>query len=1430
MLQRTVSKKGIAVLFLVILLAGSGALFLHRYQISRQISIYLQKANEAELAQNHKKAIELFERYLRLQPQDEEETTLRYIRLVDDSARSNAEQARAYFALEKMSRKYPAQAEIKRRLALRAMKLYRFRDAEEHLLQLIAPDAHVVSLENINRAQLEQMFSNCHDVELLTLLAKCEKNLSHPDSAKFIHEAIIKQFPDHTDSYREVAHWMWQNNQAGQADDLLRKMAGKNKSAQALLVQGSFLVDTGDPARLKEAEDALKEALKLAKSGDATDEILFANAKLASIRRNPQAALSYLQQGMTAFPKQAKFLLFAAELEIRQGEAGREPAKTHLRQALPLVSEDSFEEFMLAKLLLDVGEKEEATGLVKSLSAKFRQIPIIEYIRGRLLFEEGKLAESTAIFEKIKANPEITRFPDLTFETQMLLASAYRLLNNPERTLAACEDALKAIPTSLSGLRAKADALGTLGRYAEATDLLRKLPQEPAFRLSLLRWSIAQELQKSVADRHWNDVQKLLDQFSSGEKKTPEVMLLEWEVMAATEKTDALRQAIDAACAAQPKELRFWLAKLAFEEKQQKQDEATRLNTLKQTVSTAEKHVGDKAEFRLIRARNELRSQDEQTRRESLDRALQGLERFSSNEQTMLLLGLGEVCQELGMMNDAKNLFTKAIKASARNWGAYYHLLDIAVEQKNDQETLQLIKTLRELEGEDGVAWRLGTIERFFFTSRPGDRSAINETRGMINQLSKLRPGWYRAATLLGLLSDSEGDEVSALEQYRKAIELGERKPEVVKRTVQLLMKNRSVAEAQQVLSLATRQGESTLLYQRLGAELALAGPKTSPDTLKRARDSVQADSKDYHDHLWLGQLLLASGDVTGAEAPLRKAVSLGGQDPTTWANLVVYLVKNNRQGEAAEEMKRAELVLKNQSSFISFVSIPYFEALGQREQVEQEYKKLIAKNPKDPVILQNWGAFYFRNGELSKAEAVLTSLLQLADANPGLVRWARRNLALTLSVKGDATSFSQAKSLIDKNLDETGLSPADLNARALLMATRPGLRRTAIKDLEQAFTLQRPSPNESILLAQLYEDDGSWDRANQVWLDLVKDGAKPTYAAMYIRALLRNKKISEAAQQLSILEKSAPNDPITIETKLHVFLAQGKKREAVDLSEAQAARAWAERKDPTVFHTSAYVLEEAGEITGAETQYRRFLKEAGAKQPQAILAWIGFLGRQGRISEALDVCDQNWNKLPIGDIAMAAVSAFYYGVPKEEDFTKLEARLGDLRRNNPNDLRVALALADLYSLHGELGKGKAISLYRDLLRQRQYESNPIILNNLAWLLSEESDKIEQAVSMINRAIDQAGRDSSLLDTLGMIHVRQGKANEAIIEITEAISQAPKATRYMHLALAYHRAKKSVEAEQAWQKAVALGLDFGKLPQGERSCYAQLSDVFKKQQ
>src|SRR5206468_518809 len=99
-------------------------------------------------------------------------------------------------------------------------------------------------------------------------------------------------------------------------------------------------------------------------------------------------------------------------------------------------------------------------------------------------------------------------------------------------------------------------------------------------------------------------------------------------------------------------------------------------------------------------------------------------------------------------------------------------------------------------------------------------------------------------------------------------------------------------------------------------------------------------------------------------------------------------------------------------------------------------------------------------------------------------------------------------------------------------------------------------------------------------------------------------------------------------------------------------------------------------------------------------------------------------------------------------------------------------------------------------------------LNNLAVVLAETPDRRDEALTLVQRAIDLRGHEQQFLDTKGTILVNTGKAKDAL-EILEASARGVAADprHRFHLALAYSDVGANDKAREEFQTALKRNLE-----------------------
>ncbi len=1432
----------VAVVLVAVCVLCVGVHFLHAFQLTRNAGALLYQAGEAQkqadaakTAGDSAKAIEAlgkasgyYGRYLGFHP-DDADVLGRYgliLKELAELAKSRLQKQRAFLVLEKAVRLDPTRDDLRRelidlavgKLAVGKNGLGRTLDAREHLKVLLeaSPD----------------------DPELEYQMGRCEEADGHFAEAKVSYENSIHDGPRSVDNYVRLASLLRRRGEDLVVKDGKKGMkcysdpkevmadmvaAAGPQSAEARLARSRYLREAGLFA------DAVKDVEAAWKLAPEELEVRLAEAEVKMDKRDFKGARTDLEAGLTAHPGEVRLLLSLASLGLREGNPAEAVDRLHAAVKVLGDAPDADALWNVANLLIDVGEKDEARELIGKLNAGGPSVAG-DFLKARLDFTEGKFGPCVALLEDRRK--QLASSPELSRETDRLLGLCYERLGTPDQQLAAFRRALEQDPSWPPARLGRASALLAVGKPDEALDDYRALVgRVPQARLQAIRLLILRNLRSPGDKRDWKEADALINttgekSASDDERKTAEFRLAEANLLGAEGRLDDAWKKMDEAVAADPKEVRYRIvqADLAdFEEHQKLKPPLT----AREALEKAETEAGDGVNLRLARAARFAVHPDAAKALKPLE---ENIDAFNAADRTRLFAGLAEAYVRAGDFDGAVALLVRARDLSKDDLAIRVRLFDLTLrsfgspgaalskdERDKQLATLQaIVDDVRRIEGADGVSWRYCEASLLIFQAQNGDKAGLNDARALLAEVAKRRPAWSRPPLLEGEVERLDGDADAAAAKYRQAIDLGDRRPEVLRVTAQLLASRRRYDEAKQVLEkLGDAPADGDLA--RLDAEVSLLNrdPKEHVRELLERAEKAAADSKDYNDPLWLGQMYQATGDKARAEAAFRRAVALNAAAPEARAALVLLLASAGENDKAHAELDKAASALPADKA--EAVLAVGYEALGQRDKAEEQFLALIKTRP-DVGGLRAAAAFYLRGGNVQKSAPLLQQIIdapgQQSDAEP--VLWARRTLALALAAGGDYAQSKKALDLLDQNLRERK-TPEDERARAILLASRPGGRRDSIRTLEASFNHLRPTPDEEFLLARLYEADRDWGRANEHFLALVgaKGGVNPSHLGYYIMALLRRKDANEAAVWLARLESLEPDSARTLGLKARVLNARGQGEVAGKLVEDYADKMFKDKKNAVVLGEAALLLEELDRPAEAEKKYREYVKAVEAEQPEKTLVLAAFLARQKRLPESLDIIEAAWPKCKPETAARTTVAAIRVGGATERDYRRAEALLRDAVAGSPMTWNLLVSLADMRDAEGKDGEAEA--LYRQILTANP--RNAMALNNLAWLLAFQPGKAAEALELVNRRIELTGPSASVLDTRGVIYLKLGQAADAVQAFGDAAAQNPVAVFYFHLAEAQKAAGRASEADRASQKAVELGLKEADLHPLEQADY-----------
>src|SRR5262249_56698093 len=112
----------------------------------------------------------------------------------------------------------------------------------------------------------------------------------------------------------------------------------------------------------------------------------------------------------------------------------------------------------------------------------------------------------------------------------------------------------------------------------------------------------------------------------------------------------------------------------------------------------------------------------------------------------------------------------------------------------------------------------------------------------------------------------------------------------VVLRYVRMLFDLRRFVEADQIIRRLPEQAPLSGELVKLAAEVSLR--RQDGQRAVELAQTAADESRDYREHVWVGQVLWAVGRNDEAEGHLRRAVALEEERPEPWVALVQFLAR----------------------------------------------------------------------------------------------------------------------------------------------------------------------------------------------------------------------------------------------------------------------------------------------------------------------------------------------------------------------------------------------------------------------------------------------------------------------------------------------------------------------------------------------------------
>ncbi len=499
------------------------------------------------------------------------------------------------------------------------------------------------------------------------------------------------------------------------------------------------------------------------------------------------------------------------------------------------------------------------------------------------------------------------------------------------------------------------------------------------------------------------------------------------------------------------------------------------------------------------------------------------------------------------------------------------------------------------------------------------------------------------------------------------------------------------------------------------------------------------------------------------------------------------------------------------------------------------EFEEIVRIDPTDRQSFLMLGRLYQAKNDDKKAEDIYKRFLGMEPGSEeGVTALARLHL--------DAGNNKEAAELLENFVKDHPDADRALDSLAQAYASLEQFDKAAAT-YRKALELDPDNVDIKKSLAQALFFDDKYDDAANMYLDLLKTDANDGLALLRLGQIYREQK--RYGQSHVYMAQAVKNFPDSIEVQFNMMLLErdeGMMAEAADriadiLKKSELPRySESDKQNRRVFLGHQVQL---NELLGRYDEEIKALMELKAVSPNS----------EGRLDRSIV---EAYRAAKNPDKALAhseqALKEFPDSVDLKLTHADLIAEKGrvdeavraiqQLKNGSDQDLEVLSTLANVYNRAKKYDEAQAVaesivkqfptlpgayfqqgSIYE---RQKKFteaerafrkaldleSDNPAVMNYLGYMLADRGIKLDEAVNLIEKALNQDPTNGAYLDSLGWAYFRQNKLDLAEEYLKKALKfSGQDATVNDHIGDLYFKTQRFDEAKAAWTKTVQLSSD-----------------------
>lgn len=512
-------------------------------------------------------------------------------------------------------------------------------------------------------------------------------------------------------------------------------------------------------------------------------------------------------------------------------------------------------------------------------------------------------------------------------------------------------------------------------------------------------------------------------------------------------------------------------------------------------------------------------------------------------------------------------------------------------------------------------------------------------------------------------------------------------------------------------------------------------------------------------------------------------------------AELMYYILTAEVAGQRGQMGLAVELYAKAadlvDSTTLAGRSAQVATFTRDKNRIDRALKRWLEVEPDNADVYIMKAPIALLNKDAKAALAAINEALKLAPENANEYLTTMADSLRELAEPGLGLTFMHSLDMYEQGHPEAFYAAARL---ALLYQRY----NDALTDIEKVLQ-QQPDRQEAIVIkAEALQRTGKTDESLALLkAAMEKEGAGEAIKFGYAKALGENGKTQQAKQLFEELHQIDPKNNDYIYALGLISLEN---------EQAESAKKYfnllIKNGDPT--KQAAYFMGLAEELEGNLEQalvwYASVPKNSG-RFDSAQANYITILGKQGNIDKA-----RNHLKLLRKEQPKRAVDFYLYEAAflREYDMNQVAFEVyNDALKQYPENIDLLYARAMVAEPLNMLSV-----LEEDLqyILQKQPD-NADALNALGYTLTDRTNRHEEALILIQKAVDISPKNAYYLDSLGWVYYKLGDLEKAEQYLREAIEIQDDVEFMAHLGEVLWELQRQNEAKQVWEQAKKVAAD-----------------------